>query len=97
MKINTFRCFGMSQKQGSIALVVCDSMFFDDEKLSFTKIKNVPVCVFVEQIDSADIFVDFYYPHRQSPLCLHGAFAVACLYFKLCPAESVCRRTRRSR
>jgi PhzF family phenazine biosynthesis protein len=36
----------------------------------------------MEMIDDAIIGLDYYYPHTQSPLCLHGTLAAGYLYFK---------------
>ncbi len=77
MRIEKFRCFGIDAKYGNLAFVVFDSNLSANQKQEYAKVANIPVCVFVDKIEQEEAFVDFYYPHRQSPLCLHGSLAMA--------------------
>ena len=82
MQLSLLQGFGINQNHGNKALVVAKHQLNAQQKQDFAKEQNLPVCVFIDD-DSADNFtIDFYYPHRQSPMCLHGSLAAAKIYFK---------------
>ena len=80
-----FRVFGSNQFTGNQALVIDQHDLPAEEKQLFASVKNLPVCVFIDNNSATDFCVDFYYPHRQSPLCLHGSLAAAKLFFSYYP------------
>lgn len=81
MKSTVFRVFGSSPQTGNQALVIDDHNFSAEQKQHFACEQNLPVCVFIDHNSSTDFQLDFYYPHRQSPLCLHGSMAAAQYFF----------------
>lgn len=86
MQLSLLQGFGVNQNHGNKALVITKHQLNTQQKQAFAKEQNLPVCVFIDD-DSADNFTaDFYYPHRQSPMCLHGSLAAAKIYFKTYPA-----------
>lgn len=85
MKSTIFHVFGSSLQTGNQALVIEDHNFSAEQKQHFAREQNLPVCVFIDHNSSTDFQLDFYYPHRQSPLCLHGSLAAAKYFFSYYP------------
>jgi PhzF family phenazine biosynthesis protein len=81
MRQYLLRCFGTTADTGNRALVVEQHNFSSAQKQAFATMQNLPVCVFIDNNSATNFSVDFYYPHRQSPLCLHGSLAAAKLFF----------------
>lgn len=72
------KCFGIMTNSGNEALVVEGDNFSNDERLFFTQKQNKPVCVFIESnSNSQELRLDFYYPHKRSPLCFHAILAAS--------------------
>ena len=85
MRQYLLRCFGTTPETGNRALVVDQHNFSPAQKQDFATIQNLPVCVFIDNNSVENFSVDFYYPHRQSPLCLHGSLAAAQMFFNFYP------------
>lgn len=73
--------FGVNQNHGNKALVIAKHQLNAQQKQDFAKEQNLPVCVFIDDNSVDNFTIDFYYPHRQSPMCLHGSLAAAKIYF----------------
>ncbi len=83
------KCFGRTDQDGSIAMVVSGVIMSPEQKLKYTQSKLVPACVFVEKkqeyvnrVKKDLLLLDFYYDHGQSPLCIHATLAAGYTYFK---------------
>ncbi|MDQ5948395.1 MAG: N-acetyltransferase protein [Pseudomonadota bacterium] len=85
MRQHLLRCFGTTAETGNCALVVEQHNFSPAQKQAFATTQNLPVCVFIDNNSATNFSVDFYYPHRQSPLCLHGSLAAARMFFNFYP------------
>lgn len=81
MNISKLKCFGINDKSGNIAYVIDNDSFDDNGRQSFAKDMNVSVCVFINNILNDTVKVSFFYPDKQSPLCLHGILALAKVFF----------------
>lgn len=89
MNIYNARCFGTDSDSGNEAIIVENCDLSIKERLLFAQQKNKSACVFLQHTNSdAVIELDYYYPHKQSPLCLHGALAAAYIYFLYHPLIS---------
>ena len=89
MQVHQLQCFGTDKGTGNLALVIQNDNFSNEERLFYAKNQNKPVSVFMQiSQDKSLINIDFYYPHMQSPLCLHGTLAAAYIYFKQNPEKS---------
>lgn len=82
MQLSLLQGFGVNQNSGNKALVIAKHQLNVQQKQDFAKEQNLPVCVFIDDYSADSFTVDFYYPHRQSPMCLHGSLAAAKVYFK---------------
>ena len=85
MKKALFNVFGSAPQTGNQALVIDKHNFSAEQKQFFAHEQNLPVCVFIDNNLAMDFRIDFYYPHRQSPLCLHGSLAAAKFFFRNYP------------
>jgi len=71
-------CFcSADPESGNLAGVIIDFQGSDDAKLALAAEFNFPVTVFLTDVDSEVPLIEFYYPQRKMPLCLHGALAAA--------------------
>lgn len=75
MQIQELKCFGAARGNGNPALVVEDGPADPAARLALARERNSTV-VF---IDGA--VLDYYYPHKRSPLCLHATLAAAAVLF----------------
>lgn len=85
MKRSFFSVFGSTLQTGNQALVIDEHNFSAEQKQLFAYEHNLPVCVFIDNSLVTDFQIDFYYPHRQSSLCLHGSLAAAKYFFSCYP------------
>ncbi|HZX28607.1 MAG TPA: PhzF family phenazine biosynthesis protein [Telluria sp.] len=76
MRIQEWKCFGLQAGQGNAALVVYDAPADTDWRLAFAAERRKPACVFLDQ-DAHGWRLDYYYPHKRSPLCMHASLAAA--------------------
>lgn len=76
MKITYVTCFGTPDTDGNPAAVVEDYLGDDFEKQQLATKLNLPVTVFVNQVND-DICLRFFYPATEMPLCIHGVLAAA--------------------
>jgi PhzF family phenazine biosynthesis protein len=79
MTVSELICFGSAPGQGNAALVV---ERFDPSPVArqlFASARGRPACAFLDAGNDAQApyVVDFYTPHKRSPLCLHAALACA--------------------
>ncbi|TFW16934.1 PhzF family phenazine biosynthesis protein [Massilia arenosa] len=77
MDILELKCFGLGPGQGNSALVVTGDSSSVDERLRFAREQAKPACVFIDRGDDGVPVLDFYYPHKRSPLCGHATLAAA--------------------
>lgn len=76
MKIYNTRCFGTDEYSGNEAVIIENSSLTIEERLSFAKSLGKSASVFIEPTnDNTSLILDYYYPHKRSPLCLHGTLA----------------------
>ncbi|RTL10904.1 MAG: PhzF family phenazine biosynthesis protein [Neisseriaceae bacterium] len=85
MQLSLLQGFGINQYTGNKALIITEHELNAKQKQGFARKQNLPVCIFVDDDSAGNFTVDFYYPHRQSPMCLHGSLAAAKMYFKIYP------------
>jgi PhzF family phenazine biosynthesis protein len=88
MEIHSFRCFGAHNGEGNPALVIEGESSSSSARQAFARARNV-TCVWIDPSDEPDViaFVDYFYPHTRSPLCLHATLAVGRRLFELYGAE----------
>jgi PhzF family phenazine biosynthesis protein len=76
MHIQSLRCFGARPGTGNPALVVEDGERDPETRLALARARDT-TCVFLDTSADGTLSVDYYYPHKRSPLCLHATLAVA--------------------
>ncbi len=75
-------CFcGEDEKSGNPAGVYIDSIFDDEAKQQIACQLNLPVTVFVSNSKSSIPSIEYFYPNKKMPLCLHGTLAAAYALF----------------
>lgn len=89
MQIHSFRCFGEHDDEGNPALVMEDESSSPSTRQAFARARNV-TCVWIDPSNEPDVmaFVDYFYPHTRSPLCLHATLAVGRRLFELHGAKN---------
>jgi PhzF family phenazine biosynthesis protein len=85
MVITKLKCFGSDAKTGNLAYVIENDAMDEVARQRFAFEQNVPVCVFIDSIDGSKLELSFFYPHKKSPLCLHGSLAAAKVFFNKNP------------
>ena len=80
MITKAMKVFGSSKSTGSIALIIEHDNFNLDDRQNFATNQNYAACVFIEQNDD-HIVLDYYYPDRRSPLCIHATLGAGYVYF----------------
>lgn len=76
-------CFcGSDESAGNPAAVYIDSVLNDNQKQHIATKLNLPVTVFITGSDSKSPGIEYYYPNKKMPLCLHGTLAAAYVFFK---------------
>jgi PhzF family phenazine biosynthesis protein len=76
MHIQSLRCFGARPGTGNPALVVEDGEQDPETRLALARARDT-TCVFLDTPADGTVVIDYYYPHKRSPLCLHATLAVA--------------------
>jgi PhzF family phenazine biosynthesis protein len=76
MHTHSLRCFGARPGTGNPALVIEDGDHDPDARLALARARDT-TCVFIDADADGTLSVDYYYPHKRSPLCLHATLAVA--------------------
>ncbi|AUR51369.1 PhzF family phenazine biosynthesis protein [Aquella oligotrophica] len=89
MIITQLKCFGSDAKTGNLAYVIESDTMDEVARQQFAFEQNVPVCVFIDSMDGSKLELSFFYPHKKSPLCLHGSLAAAKVFFARNP-HSTC-------
>lgn len=85
MKIHRMLCFGRNDTSGNAAIVVEQSHLDEAQRLAFAQQQGANATVFVEKDAEGGIVLDYYYPHKRSPLCLHATLAASALLFERKP------------
>lgn len=76
------KCFcGEDEKSGNPAGVYIDSTLDDKTKQQVANKLNLPVTVFVSNSKSSIPSIEYFYPNKKMPLCLHGTLAAAYVLF----------------
>ena len=88
MKVYHLQGFGIDATSGNKADVIIADRFDELARQAYAADTAIPVCVFIDNLTLGQLKVSFYYPHRQSPLCLHGSLAAAKVYFDIFPNET---------
>lgn len=81
MQMYNYKCFGSNDTSGNLATVISDYSESEIDRQRLAKHLNVPVCVFIDDVIDKTLKVSFFYPDKATPLCLHGALAVAQWFF----------------
>lgn len=76
MHTHSLRCFGARPGTGNPALVIEGGDHDPDARLALARARDT-TCVFIDAGADGALTVDYYYPHKRSPLCLHATLAVA--------------------
>jgi PhzF family phenazine biosynthesis protein len=93
MHIQSLRCFGARPGTGNPALVVEDGEQDPETRLALARARDT-TCVFVDTSADGTRSVDYYYPHKRSPLCIHATLAVAAVLLTRAPhAGTIAVRT----
>jgi PhzF family phenazine biosynthesis protein len=87
MHTHSLRCFGARPGTGNPALVIEDGDNDADARLALARARDT-TCVFIDTDAGGALSVDYYYPHKRSPLCLHATLAVAAVLFARAPHAS---------
>ncbi|MRW86542.1 PhzF family phenazine biosynthesis protein [Pseudoduganella sp. FT26W] len=77
MQVQELLCFGIAAGGGNAALVVQHGPARAEQRQQFATERNKPACVFIDTADDGRIVLDYFYPHKRSPLCLHATLAAA--------------------
>ncbi len=85
MKTHRLLCFGRNDESGNAAIVVEGSASNEAQRLAFAQTQDANATVFVDEDAAGDKQLDFYYPHRRSPLCLHATLAASAVFFNRNP------------
>ncbi len=82
MKIDIVNCFVTSENNsGNPAAVVTNFVGSGIEKQQLATKLNLPVTVFIIEQSNQPYLLEFYYPHTEMPLCLHGTLGAATILF----------------
>lgn len=87
-------CFCIeADNSGNPAAVIIDYQANSIEKLTIAAELNLPVTVFVSDSKSETPLIEYFYPNRKMPLCLHGTLAAASVLLKLRHDSSIKLKT----
>lgn len=76
------KCFcDKDHESGNPAAIYIDQIIHDEQKQQIANKLNFPVTVFVVKAKHDIPSIEFFYPNRKMPLCLHGTLAAAHLLF----------------
>jgi PhzF family phenazine biosynthesis protein len=93
MHIHSLRCFGSRPGTGNPALVVENGDQAPDARLALARARDT-TCVFLDPSADGALAIDYYYPHKRSPLCIHATLAVAAVLLARAPhAGAIAVRT----
>jgi PhzF family phenazine biosynthesis protein len=84
MHIHSLRCFSARPGAGNPALVIEDADQDTAARQALARARDT-TCVFLDMAADGTLEVDYYYPHKRSPLCLHATLAVAAVLFARTP------------
>lgn len=88
------KCFcDEDDKSGNPAAIYIDQLISDEEKQQTASKLNLPVTVFVTSVKGGIPLIEFFYPNRKMPLCLHGTLAAAHILFSESDQKSMIIRT----
>jgi PhzF family phenazine biosynthesis protein len=85
MKTHRMLCFGRNEESGNAAVVVEGSSLDEAQRLAFAQKQDANATVFVDDDAAGGTQLDYYYPHKRSPLCLHASLAASALFFERNP------------
>lgn len=77
MQVQELLCFGVARGVGNAALVVRSDHSSAEQRQLFARERGKPACVFIDHAADGGIVLDYFYPHKRSPLCLHATLAAA--------------------
>jgi PhzF family phenazine biosynthesis protein len=93
MHIHSLRCFSARPGAGNPALVIEDGDQDSAARLALARARDT-TSVFLDTAADGTLVIDYYYPHKRSPLCLHATLAVAAVLFARDPnAGTIAVRT----
>ena len=76
------KCFcSEDDKSGNPAGVYINQLLDDEAKQQIASSLNLPVTVFVSDTEGAVPQIEYFYPNKKMPLCLHGTLAAAYVFF----------------
>lgn len=83
MEAQFVNCFCTSENNSGNPAVIVQNFKGDcDEKQNLAKELNLPVTVFVSEFHNGYYPIEFYYPAREMPVCVHGTIGAAFILFK---------------
>lgn len=89
MNLDIIDCFcTRSPNSGNRAAVVTDFGGDSDARQTIAHKLNLPVTVFLSNVDAEVPLVEYFYPNAEMPLCLHGTLAAGTVFFKKRKVES---------
>lgn len=80
-----YRCFGRDEDSGNLAAVFSGAGVTAPTRLAQSQ---YPATVFIDTPAPGHARLDFYYPGRRSPLCLHASLAAAEWLFQQTPERT---------
>lgn len=84
------KCFcGEDDQSGNPAGIYIDQMFDNETKQQIANRLNLPVTVFVSDSKSDVPSIEYFYPNKKMPLCLHGTLAAAYILFDTCDQKNM--------
>jgi PhzF family phenazine biosynthesis protein len=93
MHIHFLRCFSARPGAGNPALVIEDGDRDTAARQALARARDT-TCVFIDTSADGELVVDYYYPHKRSPLCMHATLAVAAVLLARAPdAGTIAVRT----
>lgn len=82
MKTLILHCFVTDQpNSGNPAAIVSDSRGTKAEKQALATELDLPVTVFINNSNPKLSLLEFFYPHSEMPMCLHGTLGAAQILF----------------
>lgn len=95
MKLQMMSCFcNKDDGSGNPAAVVYEFTGSDGDKQKLASQLNLPVTVFIVDPKSSQPTLEYFYPQKQMPLCLHGTIGAAKVLFDLTGDRQIQLRTR---
>lgn len=91
MKREIVDCFCRDQPHsGNRAAVIINFKGDKKDQQEIAKASNLPVTVFISEVENAVPILEYFYPQTEAPLCLHGTIAAGQVLLNM-RSEEKCR------